>query len=238
MLPVKRLSQTPLPALLSTMFDYLPSLAAFAAFGALHSLFAQDGFKQWLARGTGAFFVEHFWRLVYCVLSFVALYHVVGTLHWDNNPGGNDWLIDYPDWLWRAMLVLHLCSIVLIWIAFLQSDYLEFWGIKQAWHGVRALAGRPATKPPAPLFGTGRLVETGLYRFVRHPMLAGGLLFVLTSGPSRNNMVFLLMYATYMMIGAHYEERRLLRVFGEQYRRYRRRVGAFAPRLSLPRVGR
>ena len=237
MLPVKRLSPTPLPTLLSTILDYLPSLAAFAVFGWLHSLFAQDGFKQWLARQTGPFFVEHFWRLVYCVLSFVALYHVIGTLHWDNNPDGNHWLINYPDWLWRCVLIVHLGSVAMIWLAFLQSDYLEFWGFKQAWLGVRTLAGRPVTKPPAPLFGTGRLVQTGLYRFVRHPMLAGGLLFLLTSGPSRNNIVFLCMYAAYMVIGAHYEERRLLRIFGEHYRRYREHVGAFVPRLSLRRVG-
>lgn len=219
------------------MLDYLPSLAAFAVFGWLHSLFAQDGFKHWLARRTGPFFVDHFWRLVYCVLSFVALYHVIGTLHWDSNPRGNYWLFDYPEWLWRIVLVTHLASVAVIWIAFLQSDYLEFWGVKQAWRGIRILAGRPARKATAALFGTERLVVDGLYGVVRHPMLAGGLLFLLTSGPSRNNLVFLCMYAAYMVIGARYEERRLLRVFGDRYRRYQEQVGAFAPRLSLPRGG-
>lgn len=219
------------------MLDYLPSVAAFAVFGWLHSLFAQDGFKHWLARRTGPFFVDHFWRLVYCVLSFVALYHVIGTLHWDSNPRGNYWLFDYPDWLWRIILVAHLASVAVIWIAFLQSDYLEFWGVKQAWRGIRILAGRPVRKPTAALFGTERLVVDGLYGVVRHPMLAGGLLFLLTSGPSRNNLVFLCMYAAYMVIGARYEERRLLRVFGERYRRYQEQVGAFAPRHSLPRGG-
>ena len=222
---------------LSAVLGYLPSLAAFVVFGWLHSLFAQDGFKQWLARRTGAFFVDHFWRLVYCVLSFVALYHVIGALHWDSNPEGNYWLLAYPDWLWRILLVLHLASIAVIWIAFIQSDYLEFWGVKQAWRGLRSLAGRSVKSPPAALFGTERLVVNGLYRFVRHPMLAGGLLFLLTSGPSRNNLVFLCMYAAYMVIGAHYEERRLLRVFGERYRRYQGEVGAFAPRLPLPQSG-
>jgi protein-S-isoprenylcysteine O-methyltransferase Ste14 len=39
------------------------------------------------------------------------------------------------------------------------------------------------------------------------------------------------MYTTYMLIGAYYEERRLIRIFGEQYVEYRRQVGAFFPRL-------
>jgi protein-S-isoprenylcysteine O-methyltransferase Ste14 len=62
-------------------------------------------------------------------------------------------------------------------------------------------------------------------------MLIGGLLFLLTSGPSTNNLVFVGMYCIYMVIGAYYEERRLLRIFGDQYRSYRRNVGAFYPNL-------
>ncbi len=219
------------PGWLMTVLGYAPSLAAFVAFGWLHSLFAQDGFKQWLARATGAFFVDHFWRLVYCVASYTALYHVIGELHWERNPDGNVWLVDYPEWLWRVLLTLHLASVVIIYIAFLQSDYLEFWGFKQAWRGLRGLLGRPVETDPGGHFGVDRLVVSGLYRFVRHPMLSGGLLFLLTSGPSRNNLVFLAMYTTYMLIGGYYEERRLLRVFGDRYRAYQREVGAFVPRL-------
>jgi protein-S-isoprenylcysteine O-methyltransferase Ste14 len=62
-------------------------------------------------------------------------------------------------------------------------------------------------------------------------MLAGGLLFLLTSGPSVNNLSYTAMYAVYMLIGGHYEERRLIRIFGEDYLRYRTRVGAYFPRL-------
>jgi protein-S-isoprenylcysteine O-methyltransferase Ste14 len=62
-------------------------------------------------------------------------------------------------------------------------------------------------------------------------MLAGGLVFLLTSGPSLNNIVYTVMYTVYMLIGSHYEERRLVRIFGEDYLRYRARVGAFFPRF-------
>ena len=63
-------------------------------------------------------------------------------------------------------------------------------------------------------------------------MLVGGLLFLLTSGPSLNNLIYTAMYAVYMLIGGYYEEKRLVRVFGEDYVSYRRRVGAFVPRLG------
>ncbi len=127
------------------------------------------------------------------------------------------------------MTLAHLGSVALLYAAFLQSDYLEFLGFTQAWRGVCTLAGRPAAK--LELFGTDRLVVSGVYRWVRHPMLIGGLAFLLTSGPSLNNLVYTAMYAAYMVIGAYYEERRMIRLFGDDYIAYKRRVGAFFPRL-------
>lgn len=216
------------------LFDFLrnygESLAAFAAFALLHSLGAQEPFKQALARLAGPFFVDHFWRFAYCALSFWALYHGVASLHWLQNPRNDVWLVVYPEWLWQIVTALHLASIVVFYVAFLQSDYLEFLGFKQAWRGLRILAGRPA-REPLEIFGTDRLEVNGIYGWVRHPMLSAGLLFLLTSGPSLNNLVYTGMYATYMLIGGYYEERRLIRIFGQDYLRYRREVGAFVPRL-------
>ncbi len=61
------------------------------------------------------------------------------------------------------------------------------------------------------------------------------LLFLVTSGPSLNNLVFTAMYATYMLIGGYCEEVRLIRIFGEDYLAYRSRVGAYFPRLRRRR---
>lgn len=215
----------------SPLRDYGPSLVAFGLFALLHSIGAREPFKNLLSRWASPFFVEHFWRLVYCALSFVALYYGVATLHWARNPENDVWLILYPDWLWQAIIVLHLGSIALLYVAFFQSDYPEFLGLKQAWRGLGALRGLPIRPATMELFGTHRLVVTGVYGWVRHPMLVGGLLFLLTSGPSLNNLVYTAMYAAYMLVGGYYEERRLVRIFGEDYLRYRGRVGAFFPRL-------
>ncbi len=185
------------------LLDYWESLTAFAAFGLLHSVGAREPCKGLLARLCGAFFVDHFWRVVYCALSFAALYNGISHLHWLQHPANDVWLIDYPDWLWEIVLALHLGSVAFTFAAFLQSDYLEFLGFKQAWQGLRALAHRPPPVPPPALFGTHRLVVRGVYGVVRHPMLAAGFWFLLTSGPSLNNLTYLLMYSTYMLIGGY-----------------------------------
>ena len=219
---------------LTFLSDYGPALAAFAAFAVFHSVCAHEPFKDALARVTGRFFVDHFWRAAYCALSLAALYNVISALLWARNLDHNIWLFVYPDWLWSAITILHLGSVALIYVAFVQSDYLEFLGIKQAWHGALVLVGARTPRAPA-LFGTDRLVVSGVYRWIRHPMLSGGLLFLLTSGPSLNNLVYTGMYLIYMVIGGYYEERRLIHIFSHDYLRYRERVGAFFPRLR-PRL--
>ena len=209
--------------------DYWASALAFALFGLLHSVGAREPCKRALARVFGRFFVDHFYRLVYCALSYYALYHVVSVLHWDLNRANDNWLVVYPEWLWQGLLVVHLGAVAFMYAAFVQSDYLEFWGVKQAWRGLRRLAGRPPAAP-LPLFGTDRLETGGVYGVVRHPMLAAGFWFLLTSGPSLNNLVFTGLYASYMLVGGYYEEKRLVRIFGEEYLAYRRRVPPFIPR--------
>jgi protein-S-isoprenylcysteine O-methyltransferase Ste14 len=161
---------------------------------------------------------------------------VISVLHWDLNRENDRWLFVYPVWAWQVLLMLHLGSVAFMYWAFVQSDYLEFWGIKQAWRGLRKLAARTETAP-LDLFGTSRLETRGAYGVVRHPMLSAGLWFLLTSGPSLNNLVFTLFYAAYMVIGGYYEEQRLVRVFGEAYLAYRSRVPAFMPRPWWWRFG-
>ena len=210
--------------------SYGPSFVAFGAFGLLHSIGAREPFKDALARKTGPFFVDHFWRLIYCVVSYAALYYAVASLHWARNMEYDFWVFIYPEWLWQTITLLHLGSIAFMYAAFIQSDYLEFWGFRQAWRGISALQGGATSE--VKLFGTHRLETQGVYGWVRHPMLSAGLLFLLTSGPSLNNIVYTVMYTAYMLIGGYYEERRLLRIFGEDYRAYQRRVGAFFPRVG------
>lgn len=228
---VETFSGTAPMTLVSLLGEYWASLAAFGVFGLLHSIGAREPFKNALARWTSPFFIEHFWRLLYCTLSYAALYYGIAALHWARHPENDVWLIVYPDWLWQVMTVLHLGSVALMYVAFLQSDYLEFLGLKQAWKGLFALLGRATRQPNLELFGTHRLVTNGVYAWVRHPLMVGGLLFLMTSGSSLNNLMYTVMYATYMVIGGYYEERRLLRIFGQDYARYRARVGAFVPRV-------
>ena len=135
--------------LMQTVVDYAESLIAFAIFGLLHSVGAREPCKAFLERWFGSFFLDHCWRLIYCAVSFTALYYGISSLHWMRHPANDTWLFNYPDWLWMILLVLHLGSVAFTYLAFIQSDYLEFLGFKQVWRGVSTLAGRPPARPLA-----------------------------------------------------------------------------------------
>jgi len=208
---------------------------AFSVFAVLHSVCAHEPFKQLLERITGQFFVDYFWRLIYCGLSYWALYYGIASLHWARNPQYDFWLFAYPYWLWQGIVILHLGSIVILYTAFIQSNYLEFLGLKQVVEGIKLMIpGKPKHPSTLKLFGTHRLVVNGVYHWVRHPMLVGGLLFLLTSGPSLNNIIYTVMYGAYMFIGGYFEEKRMIRVFGQEYLSYQQHVGAYIPRLWRP----
>ncbi|HJZ12316.1 MAG TPA: isoprenylcysteine carboxylmethyltransferase family protein, partial [Acidobacteriota bacterium] len=77
------------------------------------------------------------------------------------------------------------------------------------------------------------LQENGIYGIVRHPLTS--LLIValwshetLTAG----RLMFNVLFTGYALIGTIFEERDLIKHFGEDYRDYARRVPAYLPRLG------
>jgi methanethiol S-methyltransferase len=211
---------------------YSLSFLMFAWFAVFHSVGAHEWFKDLLAKVTGKFFVKHFWRFIYCVASYLMLYYAFGYVTFNRYPQFNEEFIQYPSLIWNIVMILHLFGTAVMYFAFIKSDYLEFLGIKQMLQGFGKLLGIWKEPEELKLFGTDRLEITGIYRLVRHPMLAGGLLFTLTLPPTLNNSVYSVFLIIYIYIGVYFEERRLIRVFGDDYRQYIKEVSAFVPKLK------
>jgi methanethiol S-methyltransferase len=170
-----------------------------AVFAAHHSLFARESIKRRLS-----FIPADLRRSVYVWVASVLLILVI--VLWQ--PVGGD--------LYEASgrrAVLHIAVQALgLWLiarAVAGLDPFDLAGIRDATHQ----AGRESLQIDGP------------YRVVRHPLYLGWvLLFFGIPHMTGDRLAFAALTSLYLVVAIPFEERSLVRCFGDQYRRYRARV--------------
>ena len=186
---------------------------AVVLWGVLHSITASLGFKEILRRTFGAGFMK-LYRLLYnafSVLSFTPILYLMTT-----QPDAT--LFRVPPPLSVLMLAGQGVSLLLLVVTVLQTDTLSFIGLRQL---------MDEDKP-------GRLVTTGFYRAMRHPLYTFGLLLLwLSPRMSVNSLIVYASLTVYILVGAYFEERKLLREFGREYADYRNVTPMLVPRLRF-----
>jgi len=193
----------------------LSILALVAGYGALHSLLASAPAKRTARRWFGDV-GDRAYRLVYNLLGALTFLPVVAVLAAE--PGLRLYAVPAPfSWL---MLAGQAVAALVVLVGLVQTDLWHFLGLRQ-------LVERPARGP-------GRLVTTGLYRYVRHPLYSAGLVFLwLTPVMTTSLLAAFLGLSAYLYLGSVFEERRLRQEFGQAYADYQRRVPRLIPRLRI-----
>ena len=195
-------------------------LLAIGLYGALHSLLASLLIKRGAVRVWGERAYHRAYRLFYSILGAVTLLPVLALLTF--LPDQLLYTIPAP-WLWLA-LALQGVALVGMVVGILQTGALSFIGIQQ-WMA-----------PDAPLqrFGEEKLVVTGLYRWVRHPLYTCILAALWLIPVMTWNWLALCIGCTvYMLVGAYFfEEPKLIEQFGAAYLAYRRETPMIIPGLK------
>lgn len=192
------------------MFWLIPAIVVW---GVVHSIMASLGFKNSLRRVLGDGFMR-FYRLLYnifSVISFAPIFYLMTVL-----PNQNFYQVSAP---WNSvMLVGQGLSVILLFIAFLQTDTLSFVGLRQLFEEENP----------------GRLVKSGFYRVMRHPLYTFGLLILwLSPNMTVNSFIVYFALTIYIFVGAYFEERKLLREFGQEYADYQSVTPMIIPDLKF-----
>ena len=178
--------------------------------GFVHSLTASLGAKEWIKRtfGDGIMRYYRFGYNAFSALSLLPILWLMATL-----PDRVLYHVDAP-WMY-LMLTGQLLAMVMLVVGVLQTDTLSFIGLRQLFEGTER---------------TPKLVIRGLYRWVRHPLYSAGLLLIwLTPVMSQNSLVVFISITIYIIVGAFFEERKLVREFGAEYEAYRRETPMLIP---------
>jgi protein-S-isoprenylcysteine O-methyltransferase Ste14 len=191
-------------------------ILAVLIWGLIHSYLASSGAKDWMHRVLGQN-VTRLYRFSYNIFSaasFLPILWLMVVL-----PDRVLYQIPAP-WIYFS-LAGQLAAVVLLMVGVLQTDTLSFVGLRQLIEGEEP---------------SSRLVTSGLYRWVRHPLYTAGLLFIwLTPVMSQNSLVVIIAATVYILVGAFFEERKLEREFGAAYLEYKAATPMLIPGLNFGR---
>jgi protein-S-isoprenylcysteine O-methyltransferase Ste14 len=191
----------------SALPDYAVFILRCILFGVVHSLFAAKRTKKAFSRfGRGE---PRSYRLLYNLASLAMFVWVMAAYR--TSP-----LLYAASGIWRWLLyAAQLVIAVVIFRCVRQTGAGDFLGISQ----LRSAIAQPRT-----------LVTSGWYGRVRHPLYSYSTLFLLLNPVMTVQWLLLTLFSVaYFIIGGMIEERRLLKEFGEEYRKYRQRVPFMIP---------
>jgi protein-S-isoprenylcysteine O-methyltransferase Ste14 len=136
------------------------------------------------------------------------------------------WSVQNPALYWGIYALSALGWGIVLVSTFL-IDHFELFGLSQA---VRCFRGLPPKQLP--------FTTRGLYKYVRHPLMLGFLIaFWSTPHMTQGHLLFACVITGYILVGVKIEERSLLAILGDDYRRYMESTPGLLPlwsRRSVP----
>jgi methanethiol S-methyltransferase len=159
-------------------------------------------------------------RTTYVLAASLAL----GLLFWWWRPiRGTAWNLPGPaaDVVWA----LYAAGWVLAVSSTFMISHFDLFGLRQAWLHARGIE-----------YSASPFTERGLYRRIRHPLMAGFVIvFWATPVMTAGHLLLATVATGYILVGIAFEEHDLIQSLGGTYAAYRARVPALIPGPSLRR---
>lgn len=190
--------------------------STFLAFSVLHSLTASIAFKTRIKELVGERLFEGWFRILYNIFSLITLTPILIFIAESTNLV---WQVD--GWVALAFSSIRLLGIAGILVSLWQIDWQSFAGIRQL---NALLKNQTKVQSQEPL------VTKGLYRITRHPLYLFSLLVVwFVPVMSSSWLSFSIGVSLYFFIGSYFEEKKMIRQYGEAYKNYCKSVPWLIP---------
>jgi methanethiol S-methyltransferase len=201
--------------MLKTGFIWI--VLAIALYGAIHSILASTAVKAWAEHRFGTVY-RRFYRIFFNIVVGVTLIPLVALVIF--LPDGPLYQIPFP-WIILSTGIEAVSGIGLL-ATLVQTGAMNFIGLEQL------MDPEKAQRPH-------RLSTGGLYGWVRHPLYLLSFIFIwLTPIMTWNILAFNIGVTLYTTIGAAvFEERKLLKEFGDEYREYQKHTPMLIPGLKF-----
>ena len=202
------------------ILDVLIIISLFVVFSIPHSILASEKFKSAIAKKIGSAIA--FYRLAYNLLSLLSLY-----LIYELSPKPSITIYDLTFPFDLIVLIPQLAALAGIFWSFKYICVEEFLGISQINRYFRGSYSSELDEEMTLLIG-------GPYKYSRHPVYFFSIIFLLFR-PTMDlfYLTFFICISVYFYIGSIYEEKKLVRHFGDIYLRYQKSVPRIFPGLPL-----
>jgi len=175
----------------------------------LHSLLAATSVKDWLRSKMGKYY--RYYRLGYTIFAALTL---LALLAYQYSFLSQEVIhSNAVKYISAILLVLPGLAIMIISVG---KYFLLLSGVRSLYTSV----------------ATPELKVNGIHRYVRHPLYSGTILFVtglFFTFPTLSNLIAVVLLIAYVLIGLIFEERKLVKEFGQSYIQYRSKVPKLIP---------
>ena len=202
------------------LIDVLIIFILFAAYAAVHTILASHRVKEEIKKSFGDLIA--FYRLGYNLFALVSLYFV-----YELSPKPNLIIYDLPKPYDILILIPQFAALIGLFWSFKYICIKEFLGISQIERYVQK-------KYSSDLDEDLTLTIDGPFKYSRHPIYFFSIMFLLFR-PTMDlfYLTFFLIIVAYFYVGAYFEEKKLVRVFGDIYKKYQKSVPQIFPSVPL-----
>jgi len=192
------------PSKSSVLQSFFTNASLLLFFALQHSIMARPVFKKWWMQ----FVPEPIERSTYVLFSSVCMILLLGLWH---PMGGIIWSVEAPAFR-IALNALSFLGFGIVLLSTFMINHFDLFGLRQVWFYLRGETYQQL-KFRTPFF----------YKHVRHPLYLGWII-AFWAAPTMTiaHFLFAALCTAYILVAIRFEERDLIRTFGEKYIEYKR----------------